>query len=147
MVFAQQPFEGIGSHRWHADGVRVENIPGTHDVGHLRRDSKLMKSIQCEPEHFSGRIIFMSMFHDIVLGENGNTEECIQNSIKVSKYARRFPCGRWSFLKPGSEKEWYKTCSDKPDGKSGQNCRNDDTQIKYTIWSPNFSSIQCFRKR
>ena len=43
--------------------------------------------------------------------ENGNREECIQNSIKVSKYARRFLCGRWSF----SEMKLYKTCSDKPD--------------------------------
>ena len=49
-------------------------------------------------------------------GENGNTEDCIQNSMKVSEYARRFPCGRWSFLGLGSEKKWYKTCSDKPNG-------------------------------
>ena len=47
--------------------------------------------------------------------ENGNTEECNQNSIAVSKYARRFPCGRWSCLGPGSEKKWYKNCSDRPD--------------------------------
>ena len=26
------------SHRWHADGVRVENLPRIHDVGHPRRD-------------------------------------------------------------------------------------------------------------
>ena len=89
---------------------------GLTTLGIFEEIQKLMKSKQCEPEHFNGRIIFMSMFHDIVLGENGNTEECIQNSIKVSKCARRFPCGRWSFLRPGSEKEWYKTCSDKPDG-------------------------------
>ena len=36
--------------------------------------------------------------------------------FKVSKYARRFPCGRWSFLRPVSDKKLYKTCSDKPDG-------------------------------
>ena len=73
-----------------------------------------MKSIQCEPEHFNGGIIFMSMFDDIVWGDNDNTEECDQNAIEVSKYARRFPCGRWSFLGPGLENTWYKTCSDKP---------------------------------
>ena len=48
--------------------------------------------------------------------KNGNTEKCIQNSINVSKYARKLLCGRWSFLGLGSEKKWYKTCSDKPDG-------------------------------
>ena len=62
-------------------------------------------------------IIFMTMYNDIVWGDFGDTEKCIQNAIKVSKYVRRFPCGRWSFLGLGSEKKWYKTCSDKPDGK------------------------------
>ena len=64
--------------------------------------------------HFNGRIIFMSMSDDIVWEENDNTEECNQNANEVSKYARRFPCGRWSFLGPGLEKTWYKTCSHKP---------------------------------
>ena len=41
MVFAEQPLQGIESHRWHADGIRVENIPVIHDVGHPRRDSKI----------------------------------------------------------------------------------------------------------
>ena len=40
----------------------------------------------------------------------------MEDSVKVSNYARRFPLGRWSFLGPGSEKEWYGTYSDKPDG-------------------------------
>ena len=31
-------------------------------------------------------------------------------------YARRFPCGRWSFSGPGSEEKWYKTCPDIRDG-------------------------------
>ena len=56
----------------------------------------------------------MSTFDDIMWGENDNTEECTQNVIEVSKYARKFPCGRWSFLGLGLEKTWYKTCSDQP---------------------------------
>ena len=56
----------------------------------------------------------MSMYNDIVWGENGNTEEGNQNSIEVSKYARGFPCGRWSFL--SWIRKWCKNCSDKPDG-------------------------------
>ena len=35
---------------------------------------------------------------------------------EVADYARRFPRGQWSFLGPGSEKKWYGTYSDKPDG-------------------------------
>ena len=83
-------------------------------MGILEEIQKFVKSFQCEPEHFNSRIIFMSMFDVIMRGENDNTEECAQNPIEVSKYAPRFPCGRWSFLGPRLEKTWYKTCSDKP---------------------------------
>ena len=38
------------------------------------------------------------------------------NSPTVANYARRFHRGRWSFLGPGSEKKWHRTCSDKLDG-------------------------------
>ena len=92
----------------------MENLPRIHDVRHPRRDPNFMKSLLCEPEHFNDRIFFMSMFDDIMWGENDNTEECAQNTIEVSKYARRFPYDRWSFLAPELEKTRYKTCSDKP---------------------------------
>ena len=49
-------------------------------LGILEEIQKFMQGFQCEPEHFNDRIIFMSMFHDIAWGENGNTEECVQNS-------------------------------------------------------------------
>ena len=77
---------------------------------------KLMIELQCEPEQFKGRIIFMSMYNDIVWRERGNAENCESNSREVANYARRFPRGRWSFLGPGSEKKWCGTYSDKPDG-------------------------------
>ena len=76
-----------------------------HYIGHPRRDSKkLWLNLQCEPEQFEGRIIFMSMYNDILWGERGNTEKCETNSVTVANYARRFPLERWSFLGPGSEK-------------------------------------------
>ena len=34
-------FERSEAHRWRADGVRVENIPRIHNIGHRRRDSKI----------------------------------------------------------------------------------------------------------
>ena len=110
MLFGEQSLQGIESHRRHADGVRVENIPGILTLGLLEKIQSTMRDLQCEPEHFNGRTIFMAMIHDIAWGENGNTEKCVQNSIKVSKYARRFP---WIF---GSEKKRYEICSNKPDG-------------------------------
>ena len=73
----------------------------------------LMRDLQCEPEHFNDRIIFMSMYNDIVWQERGNTERCEYNSQTVANDARRFPRGRWS-LGPGSEKKLYGTYSDNP---------------------------------
>ena len=94
----------------------MENIPRIHNVGFLEEIQKLVKDVQCELEHFNDRIIFMSMYNDIVWGETGNTERCEYNSQTVANYARRFPRGRWSFLGLGSEKKWYGTYSDTPNG-------------------------------
>ena len=39
----------------------------------LEETQKFMKDVQCEPEQFKDRIIFMSMFNDMVWGEQENT--------------------------------------------------------------------------
>ena len=49
-------------------------------------------------------------------GENKETQKSGGKSVTVANYARRFPLGRWSFLGPGLEKNWFGTYSDKPDG-------------------------------
>ena len=69
----------------------------------------MMTELQCEPEQFKGRIIFTSMYNDIVW-------ERTRKHVTVANYARRFLLGRWSFWGLGSEKKWYGTYSDKPDG-------------------------------
>ena len=62
------------------DGEPMEfewNIfPGFTTLGLFEKIQKLMTDLQCEPEQFKDRIIFMSMFNDIVCGEQGNTEKC-----------------------------------------------------------------------
>ena len=58
----------------------------------------MMNEMQCEPEQFPGRIIFMSMYNHIVWGEKGNKEMCI------------------AFLGSGSEKKWYGTYTYKSNG-------------------------------
>ena len=68
MVFGKSSFERSESHRWRAGGVRVEDIPRIHNVGHPRRDSKPVTEQQCEPEQFTDRIIFMSI--TTLYGEN-----------------------------------------------------------------------------
>ena len=52
------------------DGMQTEFgwkiVPGFTTLGILEEIQKFMKSIQCEPEHANGRIIFMSMLDDIM---------------------------------------------------------------------------------
>ena len=69
-----------------------------------------------EPEDFTGRIIFMSMFKDISWRAKDNEQECELSAKLVSIYARRFSPGRWSLLGSGSEKKWYSTHESKPQG-------------------------------
>ena len=77
-----------------------------------------MGELQCDPADFKDRIIFMSMFNDIVWNAKGNEELCEKNSNRLSKTTQKdlFSRGRWSFLRPGSEKKWYGTHDGKPDG-------------------------------
>ena len=62
------------------DGVPTEFewkiFPGITALGLLEKIQKLLTDLQCEPEHFKGRTIFMSMFNDIVWDAKGNKEQC-----------------------------------------------------------------------
>ena len=69
-----------------------------------------------DPSQFQGRIIFMSMFKDIIWGSEDNERECVANAIVVILLAKRFPAGRLSFLGPGSETKWSSTYIDRPRG-------------------------------
>ena len=91
-------------------------FPGPTAVGILNQIQQMMGELQCEPENFTGRIILMSMFNDIVWDAKGNDEICENSSKTFKQYARRFPRGHWSFLGPGSDNKWYGTYDHKPDG-------------------------------
>ena len=67
-----------------------------------------------DPPQFQGRIIFMSMFNDIIWRSENNERECIANVTLVTFFAKRFPARRWSFLGLGSEKKWYSTFNERP---------------------------------
>ena len=70
-------------------------FPGIMTLGLLEKIPSLMTDLQCELEHFKGRII-MSMYNDLEWGAKGNKERCEDNSQTVADYARRFPRGHWS---------------------------------------------------
>ena len=46
----------------------------------------MMTDLQCELEQFKGRIIFMSMYNNIVEGEQGITVKCVVNSVTEKKW-------------------------------------------------------------
>ena len=95
------------------DGEPMEfvwkNFPGFTTLQILSEIQNMMTEIQCELQQFQGRIIFMSMYNDIVWRENGNEDMRFANSKIVAEHAKRFAHGHWSFLGPGSEKKWYGT--------------------------------------
>ena len=67
-------------------------------------------------ETFTRRILFMSMFNDISCGTKDNERECLANAEVVSIHTKRFGIRQWSFIGPGSEKEWYSMEEDSPQG-------------------------------
>ena len=101
------------SYRDH-DGINGEptefewNIfPGFTTLQLCGKVTDLLSSSGEEPETFTGRILFMSMFNDISCDSKGNEEECVANSKVVSMLAKKFGIGQRSFIGPGSEKKWY----------------------------------------
>ena len=52
----------------------MEDFPRIHYSGILKEMQEMIGKLQCEPENFTGRIIFMSMFNDIVRDAKGNDE-------------------------------------------------------------------------
>ena len=89
------------------DGEAIEfewsNLPGFSTLTILHEIQKdLEKNIQ--PESFSDRIIFMSMFNDIAW--KTDDENCVCDAERVKNYSKRFFPGQRS-LGPGSEQKWY----------------------------------------
>ena len=86
--------------RWNSSGTF---FPGFTTVQLINKVHEFMIKMS-DPSQFKGRIIFMSMFNDILLGFEDNERECDANATLVSIFAKKFSPGRWSFLGPGSEK-------------------------------------------
>ena len=82
----------------------------------VREVQEFLSKMSIQPEEFTGRNIFMSVFNDFSWRSKDNEQECELGAKLVSFYARRFSPGRWSFLGPGSEKKWCSTHDSKPQG-------------------------------
>ena len=89
-------------------------FPGITTLQLCYKVQELLLRLSVTPEKFTGRIIIMSMFNDIIWGSEDNEKERNANSTIVSPFAKRFPAGRWSFFGPGSETKWYSTDKERP---------------------------------
>ena len=65
------------------------NFSGFTTLGIVDEIQKMMAESKCEPEQFNGRIIFMSMYNDIVWGKRGNHEKCMASSMNVAAHAKK----------------------------------------------------------
>ena len=108
-------------------------FPGFTTMAILNEIQEMMGQLQREQENFTGRIIFMSMFKDIVWDAKGNDELCVHTS------KTRFPRGHWSFLGPGSEKEVVRNLRMQTrwilESNCGENCCriSQDPVIRYSV--------------
>ena len=105
------------------DGINGEptefewNIfPGFTTLQLYGKVTDLLSRLGETQEIFTGRILFMSMFNDISCGTKDNERECLANAEVVSKDAKKFGVGQWSFIGPGSEKKWYSMEGNSPQG-------------------------------
>ena len=91
-------------------------FPGFTTLQLCSKVQELLSRLSVTPEKFTGRIIFMSMLNDISWGSEDNKKESESSAQLVSLCAKRFGAGQWSFLGHGSEKKWYSTSEDSPQG-------------------------------
>ena len=98
--------------QWKSSGI----FPEFTTLQLCNKVQEFLSKMSVEPEGFTRRIIFMSMFNDISWGSKDNEHECELSAKLVSIHARIFSPGRWSFLGPRSEKKWYSTHEYKPQG-------------------------------
>ena len=101
------------------DGEPMEfesNIfPGFTTLQLCSKVQEILSRWSVTPDKLTGRMIFMSMFNDIPWGSQ-DKKECESSAQLVSLFAERFGAGQWSFLGPGSEKKWFSTSEDCPQG-------------------------------
>ena len=83
----------------------MENFSEFTTLGILAEIQKMMTELKCESEQFQGRIIFMSMYNDIMWRTPGNEENFVANSLNVATYAKRFPNISIKSTKAGSYSE------------------------------------------
>ena len=115
------------------DGEPMEfewNIfPGFTTLQLVQEVQKLTNKMS-EPEQFQGRIIFMSMYNDIILGIKDNEKECIANSTFVSLFAKKISSRTLVIPRTWIRNKAVFYLQRKTTSRLGQSRRADDDQIQ-----------------
>ena len=99
--------------RWNSTG---QNFAGSTTLAILTEIQKIMAELKCEPEQFKGRIIFMSMFHDIFMENSRKWRNLCGEFYKRCNIRQKVSArmlvvsGTWLWEK------WYRTHVSKPNG-------------------------------
>ena len=80
---------------WGANRIRVEKFPGFSALQLLHTIQNDLERKRINPEEFSDRIIFMSMFNDIDLEKRGNEDTCAltKNNQRICLKNQRWTLG------------------------------------------------------
>ena len=115
------------------DGEPIEfewkNFQGSTKLGILEEIQKMMTELQCDHEQFKGRIIFMSMYNDIVWWERGNTEKCNYEFCYSSELCSQIFAGTLVIFGTWIREEMVRNLSWYTRWRLGQNCWKNDAQL------------------
>ena len=112
IISTVQFLQRITRNWWRTNWVRLEYFPRTYVIA----DSPEDPDRRARLTHWTWRLCRSNHFQVIDWTKRGNSEQCISNSEKVKKYAKRFSRGHWTFLGAGGEKKWYGTHRYTPGG-------------------------------
>ena len=85
-LFEWRTILSMGYWEW----IEWKNCPGFTTLEILQRIQSDMENSHIEPEQFSDRILFMSIFNDIDIYSTGYEVACTSTSDKVRQYASNF---------------------------------------------------------
>ena len=128
------------------DGMRKEFeweiFPGITTLALLEKIQSLMRDLQCDPEQFNDRIIFMSMYSDIAWGEKGNTERVWIQFKNICELCSQIPSRSLVFLGAWIRKEMVRNLHRQTRRILGPNGRGYDDEF-HRFLSSNISCLQC----
>ena len=114
----------------------MEHLRWIQYVAAQRQSPKFTVQIGSNTSKFQRK----NSFHVDVQRPRDNEQECLANARLRSLYPRKFGKGQWSFIGPGSEKNWSLK---KYTRNLGQHCRKDVVGIRRQRMSnfPCYASI------